>query len=71
MKKKVFKGKLSLNKETVTKLNDSEMVRLVGGSDRLCGSISGADACCCNRSGSCVTVVKCHTTVADPPPWEQ
>lgn len=36
MKKKQFKGKLSLNKETVSKLQDSQMSKIVGASDRLC-----------------------------------
>lgn len=31
MKKVILTGKLSLNKETVTKLNDSQMIKINGG----------------------------------------
>jgi len=36
MKKKKFTGKLSLNKETISKLQDGQMERIVGGTDVLC-----------------------------------
>lgn len=51
MKKQKFTGKLSLNKETISRLQAGQMSRVVGGSDKLCGSITGAHACCPQPSG--------------------
>lgn len=55
MKKLKFNGKLSLNKETIAKLNDEQMGAIIGGS----ASITTAVPCCasvyaitsCGRQG--------------------
>ena len=57
MKKIQLKGKLSLNKETIAKLNDEQMGSVKGGaSDRLCTNIPCATAGCPTRTSlDCVT----------------
>jgi len=51
MKKVKFNGKLSLNKETIAKLNDSQMKSVNGGAtvNTLCGQIT------CGCSGTMLT----------------
>ena len=61
MKKIKFTGKLSLNKETVSKLNQEQMTRVLGGSVRCA---SAAPNCPDTTQTNCVTFVDscdCYT----------
>lgn len=48
MKKQKFTGKLSLNKETISRLQDRQMSQLNGGD----GSVS-LNSCVCTNQGNC------------------
>ncbi len=54
MKKENSKGKLSLNKETIAKLNDDQMSNIIGGATQ-----SQASRCCTYTA----TEVCCNVTI--------
>ena len=56
MKQKKFGRKLSLNKETVARLNDQGMVKVFGGA-----TVVSVPECCCDTSE--VTNITCATCV--------
>ncbi len=57
MKKKKFSGKLSINKETISMLQDGEMLTLVG------GKLPTKDTCGCTNQENCrPTIYTCPTT---------
>ncbi|HSH65377.1 MAG TPA: class I lanthipeptide [Bacteroidia bacterium] len=59
MKKIKFEKKLSLSKETITKLNSQELTAFVGGGTNTCPS----DYATCNYL--CITMTNCQGLTAD------
>lgn len=57
MKTKKFKGKLSLNKEVISKLQNNQMAKIMGGSDRLCEE---------SKYGKCTIIPEPDTKVPSP-----
>ncbi|MAN25761.1 class I lanthipeptide [Mesonia sp.] len=49
MKKINFKGKLSLNKETISKLQENQMMNVIGGNGEECQT-NGARCSCSRKS---------------------
>ena len=52
MKKIQLKGKLSLNKETIAKLNDEQMGNVVGGAD---SPITSKNVACGSGESNCIS----------------
>jgi hypothetical protein len=63
MKKIKLGGKLNLNKETVTELNNDQMGGVLGGNSRGCGSQACGSALCPTQQ-LCVTNKGCYVTDA-------
>lgn len=60
MKKRKFTGKLSLNKETITRLNETQQNQILGGSNIRCtGDLASCNPCDPNSSPQTCQVGPC------------